>query len=155
MPRTTSAGKKKIGTKLIAFLILLVPLPTKAVLVLVPDLVRLSKQFISYVPQKATGVTDVRWMCKQWANHSGKGHFKNTAEGEFPANSHKFTQIQSPFLAQNKIHVFLQILDSLTTVPEDAKTGVTKGDLSPAESRPHTSYLQGCRTWRRDQTAMP
>lgn len=60
MPRTTSAGKRKIGTKLIAFLILLVPLPTETVLVLVPDLVRPSKQFISYVPQKATGVTDLR-----------------------------------------------------------------------------------------------
>lgn len=62
MPRTTSAGKRKIGTKFIAFLILLVPLPTMTVLFLVPDLVRPSKQFISCVPQKATGVTDRRWV---------------------------------------------------------------------------------------------
>lgn len=124
MPRTTSAGKRKIGTKLIPFLILLVPQPTNTVLVLVLDLVRPSKQFIFYVPRKAAGVTD----------HRGVQAMSTSLKALFPGSE------QDPCVLHPCRYC------RYSAVPENAKTDVTKGDLSTAESQPHTSYLQECRT---------
>lgn len=109
--------KKENWHQIIAFLILLVPLPTETVLVLVPDLVRPSKQFISYVPQKAAGVTD----------HRVVQEMNKSLRSKAPCPGSKQTCSAS-----------LQMLNSLTTVLGNAKTDVTKGDLGTAESLPHT-----------------
>lgn len=112
-------------------------------------------------PSSATASKDSPGFSTRFSEAFQTIYFLCATEGKWSdrpqmsASNEQITQVQSPFLrlkTRSTCSASLQILDSLTTVPENAKTDVTKRDLSTAESQPHTSYLQGCRTWRRNQT---
>lgn len=111
------------GSKFIVFLIHLLTLPTRTVLLFAPDLVRFSKQCILYGLQRASGVTDCRWV---------------------QALS-KSVRSKPPFQASKQDPPFLDPVGTglAGNVPENTNTGVTKGDLWAAESWPRTSYCRG------------
>lgn len=116
--------QKENWHQIIAFLILPVPRPAKTVLVLVPDVVRHSKQLISCVPQN-------------WSDRA-----------QMSASSEQIPQVQSPFprlQTRSRSSASLQMLNSLTmclTMPRQ----VWQKETWALQSHKHC--LQGCRTWR-------
>lgn len=122
------------GTKFIAFLIDLLTLPTKTVLLLVPDLARFSKQLISYGPQKATGVTDCRWV---------------------QATS-KSVRSKSPFPASKQDPPFLDPCGYWTRWQRawECKRRCDKRRLLRCRITTTHQLLQGRKAWRRAWTAM-